>query len=78
MYLLGDLNSERSEGIHGREGERKKQDLNGNGDHTVKRVTEQSVNYILVQLSLSPNCATAQYNLREESEFYSMQSYEGI
>lgn len=43
--VLGELNSENSGEIHGEGGERErnKEDLSGNGEHAVKRATEQSV-----------------------------------
>lgn len=40
--LLGELNSEKSGRIHRMEGGRNKEDLSENGEHAVKRATEQS------------------------------------
>jgi len=61
-----------------REG-KKKEDMNGNGEHAVKRATEQSVQSICwlysvylnaVKLSLFVCCATAGCNLGSECGFY--------
>lgn len=48
FYVLGELNSEKSGGIHRRERQRErergeKEDLRGNGEHAVRTATEQSV-----------------------------------